>query len=181
MLIIHELPLLQLTPGSVHTQCMLCAICKLYAVSKLHCKLQTNFETGIWFQNCAVQMQNFSMNRGEITCIDDECRKHKHRLSATAFWSVLQRILCQSKQLKWPRKRRDRRLCACSSDPCSSELQFTVQALGKKAWVLAHQLFSSWPKRCALPSSQRKKQVGGVFLCNFKNVQKWLHNFEMGL
>ena len=38
--------------------------------------------------------------------------------------------------------------------PCSSELQLTVQVLGEKMCVSAHQLFSPWPKGCALPPSK---------------------------
>ena len=50
------------------------------AVHKLEIlKLQTNFKTGVRFQNCTVQFQNFGIDREETVCSDDECRRNNHQ------------------------------------------------------------------------------------------------------
>ena len=66
------------------------AICKFTQFwNALHqleiAKLQTDFEMGIQFRNCAAQFRNFGIDGGETVCINDECRRHEHRLSGQHF------------------------------------------------------------------------------------------------
>ena len=71
---------------------------------------------------------------GQMECIDDEWRRHELWLSGTAFWSILQRMQCQSKWpkwTKWSQKIRDRRSCNWST-------------VTPWQWTIAHSSSSGW-------------------------------------
>ena len=132
------------------------------------------------FRNCLGQIRNYVItnqfwNRNLILkFVYKRTRDHVQEAQASIVSdSVLERS--RSKWKKWFPKIRDRKLCNCSR----STPLLAVQVLDKSKCVSTHQLFSPWPKGCALPPSQ-KKQVVGTFLHYFKIAQRWLRNFEIG-